>query len=317
MLSKIQPRHVFFCLLLLIFPGRIFPVEAKAPGMIFYQDSQMYGNQIVHLDANRIKLNWTQLKVTIEMSGPSWHVQVFNDKHKTYCDLTFKEWQTAFVGKKEVQKEHKWIFIEDAPEFIAGLKATHYRGFRFFRRLSPAQQKKAAAEMEARAQAPARKADVYKILKGVATLPPGLSPGPDFHFEGLRKEVWVTTEVSVPAQLAASMSRSSGLPPEYGVPLRIKEVHKGGRDSLLLDTNKFKREQIPDSVFACPKGYRKVADFMSTITGIQNDSDLQALFADDSEIFTQRKSQGSGVNLPLPSHRLPTGPANNSSSTRH
>ena len=254
-------------LLLLLFwippaPAVSAPKPAASPaGWVIDQRGKHFGRE--HLVVSPLGFKWIAEApaITVMVLPPDGRVVSYNDRNKTYLSATRSDW-TKYCGVHGFELGGRKV-RKGKSATIAGLKASQY----FIEaRPEPAGKVKTAT---ARGTAP-----------GTQTPKPPASPRDThtiLHIPIEETEFWVADDIKVAPRLGEIMTKPLGLPSGLGLILRIVEVDRGKR-IISLDTTKAEHLSISASVFAIPKGYRRVRNEVALVMEDSDEEMVSDLF---------------------------------------
>lgn len=214
---------------------------ASNKGWILTQKSEFSdGESQIYLSPVGMKSSMLGLTTILRLADNK--IFMLNDGKKEYSESTFEEWKKMTqdlksavegLGMKQEETTEK-----SGTEQIAGLNAEKY---------------------------------VVKTKGGEFSVPgvdtKSLGLGEELKMPDTSREVWVTNDLAIPAQLKefmqANNSSKGGLPPEAkGIILRLATTNDEGKKIVLIDTVKCEKAAIDDSIFEIPADYKKVEGFM-------------------------------------------------------
>jgi hypothetical protein len=193
--------------------------SAQEQGWALTQRSAQMGDLYTYVSPNGLKWTVPKLGANIATMGPSWAVNMYNDKTRSYFTTTFQSWQQSISRRDQrtlEMRQNPWVKAGGGS--IAGLRATKF-------------------VMQNKAPVAGR-----RTLAAVAAA-----------------ECWVADDITVPASVADMLANTYGMPKTKYFPLRISFTGSDGKQGVALDTYKCEARAIPQNYFGAPQGYKLVA----------------------------------------------------------
>lgn len=207
------------------------PVSYK--GLKLDMDSDFYGRTKVNVCPSGIRIDSDKLGIVLVSTAPKWNLIAYNPAAKTFYETTLESWRKRIMSGSASKREHHRVVKKQGTVTVGGLKATKYRMVEV---LTPED------KMRRRARG-----DI---------------------------DLFTLNSIMIPKQAVSILSIAPYLPQDLGMPVRIIQY---GRDNpakgqkTVMDTTKGQTAMIPGSVFAAPKGFRRVSSEVALLMESEDD----------------------------------------------
>lgn len=191
--------------------------------------------------------------------GPNWTMNIFNDKTRRIFSSPLQQWLVSFKQRGMSGRFDGATWRRGREGNIAGVRAYEF-------------------VMD---HPPPIKASAKQLNGKMA------------NFAGLSSAtMWVAADIVTPPQVSDLLSKMYGVPDCQRIPLRVTMTEKGKAPKIAVDTVRVAQVNVPETVFASPRGYQPVKQ--------------------DSEIFIDKESMDTldemmkDLDSPTPSRRPTT-----------
>lgn len=208
--------------------GSAIPADAAEAGWAVTQmskEASLSGSLTLYVTPTGMRSMDPKSGLNMFTKGPNWTIAIFNDKTRRIFQSPLNAWLTSFKARGLSGRFDGATWRRGRESTIAGMRA-----YEFVMDHPPPIRTNA------------------KQLNGKMKSFGGLASA----------SLWVAADIQVPPQVSDLISKLYGVPDVQRIPLKLIMVEKGKGPHVAVDTIRVGRVNVPETVFATPRGYQPV-----------------------------------------------------------
>ena len=213
------------------------------------------GDEELTVSPNAFRWQLSLIDLSAIMKAPDFGtVFIINNENNTYLKAPVEVWRSFFMmGTRSYDaRDTKIVFVKDS--IIHGVKTKMYEMRHPPRDMTKAIKQKFGKESDGLAAVFAQfESMTDSQLMGAGA--PRKQKGPHLL---IATRFWVGENIKPDARLLHVLNAASGVPAEYGIPLKVEQVYSDGSTRKVVEVLNVSKAKLEDSVFAVPSTHRRV-----------------------------------------------------------